>query len=492
MADETPRPQSAPPGDDPTRRVAPPPKDFLESPALSEMLESMPSYLARGVLYVILFVVLSGALYAYLGKMDVVVKADGSLIPLGETAVVQSAKTGRLGRVLVKEGDVVKAGQLLAELDVAPSSLEAERRHAEYEMRLRDRACVRYAITVIRDAVAGKQISVDERSVQRLCSGDEADMVLGARKAQLEYEQTLAEGAKVHPIQMKNLEATYRNKVETVNLKKRQLEDAERDLARTKAQLDMFQEMFRLGLAAQVKLMEEQKKHDEAVSRVTESRVNLDQVQIDLEDAKTKLDLAQVQHDQRLQNVQKGYDFYLLRYRTTVNGLQVKLANLESTIAAFEADTRLMDYGRKLDRIVSPLAGVVTSVRVKTAGEVVKAGDTIFTVNPTDQPLVAKVMVPNRGVGRLKVGQSAKLKLDAYPYQNYGILTGRILEISPDSKPTKNGSVYEATVSLDRDYLTKGGTKYRLFTGLAVEAEVVIEKRRIIDNFLDPFRKLKS
>ena len=165
---------------------------------------------------------------------------------------------------------------------------------------------------------------------------------------------------------------------------------------------------------------------------------------------------------------------------------------VQDSIANFELDTKLFDYTRGFDKILAPVAGTIVQVVLKTPGELVQAGRTVFLINPANQPLVAKIQIPNKSVGRLKPGLMVKLKFEAFPYQNYGVLSGQVVQISPDSKQIGNHFFYEITATLDREYLVRNQERYDLFPGLTLLAEIVVEKRRIIDNFLDPLRKLKG
>lgn len=475
-----------------TRQPAPPPKEFLESAALSEMLGAMPSYLARGLTYLLVLIVFAAVGYAYFGKMDVVVSAQGGLMPQGDAVVVQSLKSGPLAALPVREGDRVKAGQVLAQLDLTQSNIEAAKQQTDYERHKRERDCARVSLVILREALAGKRLRLDEREVLKTCSGDEADVLVGLKQAEMQYEQASLAARAVDPMGLETLLAAAKNKEETLAFKRSQLRDAQADLGRATSQWETYQEMHRRGLASKIKLLEEQKRYEDAVAKVKEAELGIRTGEMELHDAKLKVETTRAQNALKNEQAAQVYDLAVLKYRAVVNAMELKHRQAEMALANMALDSRLQEYSRRLDVIRAPVEGMVVGVGARAVGELVKAGSVLFTINPSDRPLVGRIQVPNKDVGRVKVGLRAKLKVDAFPYQNYGVVHGKVVEISPDAKPVKGGSVYEATIALDRDFVTKGKERFALFSGLSLTAEIVVERMRIIEVFLEPFKKLKQ
>ena len=109
--------------------------------------------------------------------------------------------------------------------------------------------------------------------------------------------------------------------------------------------------------------------------------------------------------------------------------------------------------------------------------------------------------MPSSETAFLKPGLPAKLKLDAYPFQDYGIVDGHVSWISPDSKAAvdpQTGQTNEASeffeleISVDRPYLATAQEQIPITPGQTATAEIVIRQRRLIDYFLEPFKKLKK
>ena len=92
----------------------------------------------------------------------------------------------------------------------------------------------------------------------------------------------------------------------------------------------------------------------------------------------------------------------------------------------------------------------------------------------------------------LREGLPVKLKFNAFPYQRYGVINGTLEYVSPATKPSlqTRQPVYEARVSLERDYYQVADTKYPLRYGMTAAVEIVVRQRRLIDLALDPFRQI--
>jgi HlyD family secretion protein len=120
----------------------------------------------------------------------------------------------------------------------------------------------------------------------------------------------------------------------------------------------------------------------------------------------------------------------------------------------------------------------------------------ITQIAPKGVPLVLKAQMPSSESGFLRVGMSAKLKFDAYPFQDYGVGQGHLRWISADSKvvETSVGKVenFELEIALQETYIENQNKRIALTPGQTATVEVIVRQRRIIDFILDPFKKLQK
>ena len=132
-----------------------------------------------------------------------------------------------------------------------------------------------------------------------------------------------------------------------------------------------------------------------------------------------------------------------------------------------------------------PVAGIVAEMKVTSAGELVTAGQLVATVVPEGVTLLVEAAVPNRDIGFVRPGIEGRIKVDAYPFQQFGTLAARVRSVLPGLGRENN-----FTVRLELIQKSIGGTDggangaLPLFPGLAVEAELVTSRQRLIDLIL--------
>ena len=139
---------------------------------------------------------------------------------------------------------------------------------------------------------------------------------------------------------------------------------------------------------------------------------------------------------------------------------------------------------------------VVLEVQDKSAGSVVQQAETLFTLVRLDAPLEAEIELPTREIGWVKVGDVVRLKLEAFPFQRYGTLSGRLTTVSPDTvisemetQPGVRQSVYRTKIEISENNLHGVPKNLRLSPGMEVAADIKVGRRRVIAYFLDPLLK---
>lgn len=164
---------------------------------------------------------------------------------------------------------------------------------------------------------------------------------------------------------------------------------------------------------------------------------------------------------------------------------QNRIARLQSEIAAAEQALRHTT-------ITAPFAGVVTAVEVRGRGAVLQAGQTVAVIAPSDAPLVVEARVSNRDIAFVEPGLPAKLKLDAFPYQEYGAVEAEVSAVAPDAQLSEDGgSFYKVLITPRQTSINARGKTVPLRPGLALGAEIVTERKSVLSLLFEPFRKLK-
>lgn len=138
-----------------------------------------------------------------------------------------------------------------------------------------------------------------------------------------------------------------------------------------------------------------------------------------------------------------------------------------------------------LSDIDAPVSGIIHGLSKNTIGEVIQSGETILTIVPSDEEFIAQIYIMNKDRADIKVGQKVILKIDAYPFQEFGTLDGVIDNISSNSFFMENiGHVYKAECKINEEAFNN-----EISSGMEITGEVVIGQRRIIKYFFDPVIK---
>jgi len=165
----------------------------------------------------------------------------------------------------------------------------------------------------------------------------------------------------------------------------------------------------------------------------------------------------------------------------------------QNRIARLQSDITAAQLALQHTTITAPVAGTVTTLELRNAGAVVQAGQTIATISQRGARLLVEAHVPNKDIAFVEKGLPAKLKFDAFPFQDYGTVEGTVIEVSPDAQTDKDSSsFFKVMIAPRQTEINAKGKSVPLRPGLALTAEIVTERKSILNLILEPFRKLKG
>jgi len=188
--------------------------------------------------------------------------------------------------------------------------------------------------------------------------------------------------------------------------------------------------------------------------------------------------------------------------KNTISQLQRQMSVIDKEIAEGEA--------RRQNQVISPVSGTVTAVLVKP-GETVAAGTPVLSILPDKSELEVHLFGGSDAVGFLKEKAAVQMRYAAFPYQKFGLYRGQVTNISrvtipkkdldfigTDVQPPKDHAVngvaapYLVTVKPDNDYVEAYGKHEPIRPGMSVEADVLLDTRRIYEWMLEPLFSLKN
>ena len=201
----------------------------------------------------------------------------------------------------------------------------------------------------------------------------------------------------------------------------------------------------------------------------------------------------------KLQYLKEKDSEFELRSRISILNDQVRQSQIdaEKRIRQLQSQIEEANLQLRYQNVVAPTGGVVFDLKAQTAG-VIQPGEAILSLIP-NQGLSAEVFVPNRDIGFIKVGQQAKVRVDAFPSSRYGELDGAVALVGADALPpdnTANFYRFPVRIDLNKPYLETGGVKIPLRSGMSITSNLQIRQKRMItlvsDFFSGQLESIKS
>ncbi|MEX6313361.1 HlyD family type I secretion periplasmic adaptor subunit [Providencia manganoxydans] len=170
-----------------------------------------------------------------------------------------------------------------------------------------------------------------------------------------------------------------------------------------------------------------------------------------------------------------------------------KYRQAEFKHASAEQELAKNQEREQLEIIRSPVDGTIQQLATYTLGAVLQPAQQLMVIVPSNDVQLAEVKILNKDIGFIREGQSATVKIDAFPYTRYGTIEGEVLSISRDSTQDEQlGLVFLGQISLNKKSLLVEGNTIELTPGLSVTTEIKTEKRRVIDYLLSPIQEYTS
>lgn len=436
------------------------PLDF--SAPLLRLQDKPPNPLGQRVLWVLLAFLCTMVLWAIFGQLDIVAVAEGKLIPQSYVKIVQPAEAGIVKQILVKEGESVRAGQVLMQMDTLITEADTKSLSA-------DAARKRLSIHRIDAELTSQAFKIE--------AGDPPDLALEI-EAQYRANRTALSAALAE--ERARLIKAQQELAAAIQVKQK----LEATVPHYREQDKAFEKLAKNGFAGSIMASDKKRERIEKEQELETQTHLIASAQASISQSQKRL--AQIEADAR----QKLY--------AEKNDLTGQLDKLTQEVAKQAHRQALMELKASQDGIVKDLA-------THTAGTVVQPGTVMLTLVPKEDTLRAEVWVSNEDIGFVRPGQEVKLKLAPYPFQKYGMAYGKIETVSADAAdqnsqgsnavpPTdSNGRPqplrYKALINLKAMHLTADSERFPLSAGMQTNAEILLGTRSVLEYLLSPVQK---
>ena len=462
-----------------------------------ELIDTLPLPWTRGLLYFLIIFVSIILPWAIFSKVDETGVGPGKLEPQGETVKLDAITAGEVEKIYVREGQEVKAGQPILTLDSSLIGQEIQQIEEKIEgqkSRLSQQKGMKSQLEVSlatqrqqnRAAEAEKEASIEQARENVSALVQKAKISLEEQQARINQAKTALDRSQTdYPI----LKSRYQTALKEVDRYRKAWEDGAISEVQFIEREDNAKERQQLYERGKAEVKENQHKLAELESTYRQTS------------QQTSADIAQARL--QLQERQRGYqslrhsnELALLRIQEQIKNLETEIATLASEIAQSESQRQALQIQLSQRVLKANTDGTIFSLPIKRAGAVVQSGTRIAEIAPKGSRFILKAEMPTDQSQFLRAGMPVKVKFDAYPFQDYGVIGGKITKKSPTAieKETATGkiNVFELEIQLDRSCIQKGNQCIPLNPGDTATAEAIVRQRRVIDYILEPFKVLQK
>lgn len=455
-------------------RNARPQSDHEFLPAALEIMEKPPSPGLRWLLLALCGLFTIALIWSIIGKVDVVAVASGRVVPSGNVKIIQPLEIGTVRAIHVRNGQRVRAGQLLVELD--PTIVTADAAQAGQGLLDARLVAARNAALIAHVEGRGTRFVAPPGTPPEIAATQERFV----RTSIAEYEAqrtTLLRQRAERAAELAAANAEIASLQQTLPLVDRQL------AAR--------QELADRGHFSRLRLLEYEQLRIEHIQNIAVQRANAQ---------RASAAMATLEAEAR-----------------TLRETFGRTAIIEMATAQNEASQRAQEVTRtgrrqQYQQLRAPVSGTVQQLSISTIGGVVQPAQSLMIIVPDDSEVIVEAQILNRDIGFIREGQAVRVKLEAFPFTDYGLIEGVVESISrdaidtgaPDQRDAANnggrgnggpaganagagqGLVYAARIRLNRRTILVRGREQVIGPGLAVQAEIKTGERRIIQYLLSP------
>lgn len=425
-------------------------------PAALSLQETPVSPAPRIAMWMLIAFAGVALLWAIFGHIDVVATAQGKLIPSERSKVIQPLEPATVRAIHVTDGQIVKAGDVLVELDATDALADQSRIGGDLASARLQAARARALLVALGSGrmpalekfgdVAAARVSQE----QRLLDGQFGEFQSKAGRIDAYIAQKEAEQRSTREIV---------NKLEqTLPIAKQKAQDYKDLVERNFMSKHGYLEREQSRIEMEADLATQKSRYAELEAAIREGKGQ--RAALVAETRRTALDSLN-EAEQKLNTYRQEY---------------------------VKADNR----GRQA-MLVAPVDGIVQQLAIHTVGGVVTEAQALMVVVPQEDSLEIEAFLENKDIGFVSSGQEAEIKVETFPYTRYGTIHGRVSHVSLDAiSDEKKGLIYAVRIRPEKAVIDVEGKSIRLSPGMAVTTEIKTGTRRVIEYFLSPLIQYKQ
>lgn len=400
---------------------------------------------ARLFLYTVLLTLIALLVWAYFASIDEVTRGAGRVIPASQLQLIQSFDGGVVEQIMVREGQVVSAGEVLMQID--PTRFVSD---------FRENRAQRFALQARAERLRALATDTAFEPSEELRQ-EVPDIILQERAAYESRREELREQGNV-------LEDRIRQREEELREAVARRDTAQREVNMASQELNLTRPLLTSGAVSEVEILRLQRGVSSATGERNQADAGVSRLEAAVEEAQTQLRELSAERRSEWRND-------LAQAIGDLNALQ-------------QSGTGLQDRVR-LTEIRSPVDGVVQRIHINTIGGVAQPGQEVVEIVPSDDQLLIEARIAPQDIAFLHPGQAATIKLTAYDYAIYGGLQAELEHISADTiTDEENNTFYLVRVrSLENENVAD---RLLVIPGMTAQVDIVTGKRTVMQFMLKP------
>jgi len=409
--------------------------------------------------------------WAYFAALDQVTSGEGKVIPSSQIQVIQSLDGGILEKLYVQEGVPVIKGQSLARIDDTRFQSDVNQQKQESDS-------VRANIIRLRSELSSILVNND----------NDWQLQIQIKKKDTIYPQDLNEKM---PELVERQRQEYNGRLDSLinqlAIQASQIEQKQQEIAELDSQITTLEMSFEYANRELILTRPLAEKNIVPEIELLKLERGVNDIQGELRTIKlNRPKLASSFKETVLKRRETAY-VYRTETRAELNQLQSQLSQIT------EAQVGVQDKVEKA-LITSPVVGTIKTIHINTLGGVIKPGQALIEIVPTQDKLLIEAKIKPQDIAFLRPGLPAIVKVTAYDFAKYGGLQGTVEHISADTTQDKDGnSFYIIRVRTESSYIIKkDDTKLPIIPGMMTSVDVITGKRTVLEYILNPVLRAKQ
>lgn len=391
-------------------------------------------------------------IWASFAKIDEIVRADGKIIPSGKNQLIQNLEGGIVKDILVREGDIINEGDILIQIENQKSMSNFE----ETEIEIKE---LKARIARLKAEAYSMNLKFDKdiKDSKNLISREKSLYTTNIKK--------LNSRLSIFQEQIKQEESNLKDA-------KTKIKHYDKSKELLTQELNMLEPLVEKGIRAKVDLLRLKKELNDLEQKKDSTKQSIPRISSTISEIRNKINEARSHFKSKSKEELNKNVMQLQRIKVNSRSAQDSVLRTE---------------------VKSPSNGIVQNVFIHTVGGVVKPGEDLIEIVPTDDTLLVEARVKPADIGFIYAQQKVVVKFTAYDFSIFGALKGNIVKIGADTQVDKKGnSYYIVLIKTNKNYLQKNGKNLPIIPGMVVNVDILTGKKSVLDYILKPILKTKE